>query len=272
MTEALDERTRQRLGGGPSVVSGRITAALIALVVVGGDLPRTMTPDDVRDLVEAMTTAGAAMPWQALVVPTLRIVTTGPARSWGHVDEETRQAAREGYGRLLAKRVRAQRLAEAGPVALTPPERPRAVSGLVEAIDGGCGMCGVASVSWSAAEVEAAGGERSARMSAWELRTVEGSSIGRRWPKLLSIWLCSACADATGWTGSLGPSAVERAWSKATGEEVTLETPTPTTWAALVLRARRAEREEPEPNAASWQHYTRPEPVVEVGTGPVEAR
>lgn len=155
-----------------------LVAALCGLEAAGGT---TASPDDPRELLsvfevvpEGLAAARGAR-WSSLASDHPGRCAPGP---WAHVPEETRAALRAVSGRLMAVRV----AAGAPPVELAPPS------------GGGCAMCGLASISMSAAEVARLGGAEAARASVW---------TGGR---------CRPCNDAVERAGAMGPTAIERAY------------------------------------------------------------
>ncbi|MEU8804426.1 hypothetical protein [Spirillospora sp. NPDC048819] len=156
-----------------------LVSALCGLEAAGGT---TAPPDDPRELLSAFEAVPEGLA-SARSARWASVASVHPGRCapapWAHVPEETRGALRVVAGRLMAVRM----AAGAPPVDLAPPS------------GGGCAMCGLASISVSAAEVARLGGTEAACASAW--------SAGS---------LCHPCADAVEQTGARGPTAVERAY------------------------------------------------------------
>lgn len=156
-----------------------LVSALCGLEAAGGT---SAPPDDPRELLSAFEAVCEGLA-SARSARWASVASVHPGRCapapWAHVPEETRGALRAVAGRLMAVRV----AAGAPPVELAPPA------------GGGCAMCGLSSISVSAAEVARLGGADAARASAW--------SAGS---------LCRPCADAVERAGAMGPTAIERAY------------------------------------------------------------
>ncbi len=253
----LPPRAVARLGGGAA--RSRVLAALVGVLVSGSRLPASFVAEEVVGLAEAMAQVGGLAAWSHRVSP-VRATQRPPTRAWDHLDADDRAAAREHYGRWLHARLATQR----GPVRLEPPPRPRALSAAVVGVGLGCLFCGLAAVEWSAARVEAEGGLRAARLSAWTPRTVGGSSLGWRGTPMAAGWLCPECSAAVEAVGSVGPTSVERAWRTATGQTVDGyaqsrmddgdRTAGLVPWGRGVLRALHRGKPVPPPNEVPWAH------------------
>ena len=170
--------------GSRSLVVERLEAVL-AVEGVTGEAVRLESPRDLSTVLEHLNVAGAAALWSARFSPVqasdarLGVANAAP---FAHVDDEVRQAARDGLAALLRSR-----LLRTGPVTvpLGPP---------VDSARRGCLLCGVAtSTVWEAltASTRSLGGCPSAE-------PVEGD-------------VCSACSDVLADVGSVGQTALRRA-------------------------------------------------------------
>lgn len=167
---ASDHRVLQRDLGG--VAFERVEGALLALDVLGSELPALRSAAEVLRLVGYVHGSGVAF-------EVLRRAGVCSSARWAHVEGEARQALRDEVARWM--RARTARAAEP----LGPP---------IDSARRGCLLCGVD------------------RADVWEAIVVSTRALGGRpSPNLLEGDLCGACADAVQAVGSVGRTSMTRA-------------------------------------------------------------
>lgn len=191
-----------------TVTTDRLGAALDALAILGKPMPKQ--GDSIGTLMRHLTTPGSLARWAARYAPMWSRGAKADERNaeaWAHVSDEQRRALREGYSRVLAERV----AASAPPVALTPPP---AEEGKGSPVEGGCLFCGVPAVAMDAQRVVARGGTEQARAEVWTPTSADATALGGRSSGRLRGHLCPSCADSKQAVGSVGPNALERAYTR----------------------------------------------------------
>ena len=147
-----------------------------------------------------MLPSGNAQPLLCFLVPSAGTsVRTGNPFPFAHVRRGLRLRLRDGYAKVLRDRV----ASTAPPVRLSPPPIDD-VPGSVR-VEGGCLMCGVATVTVPTARVARLGDNHAAAGDVWRATSI---TVGA---DRLSGHLCPACAAAMDAVGAIGPTAVERA-------------------------------------------------------------
>lgn len=178
-------------GGAQRVVANVVTA----LAVIAQPLPRADVPDaDLASLVHHLSAPGSRL------AARLHVSQPGEVAPYpfAYLDQAAVEEVRAAYGGYLHERV----ARSAPPVRLTPSEgsaRP------------GCLACGAGWVVVPAARV-ARDGRDAVRSQVWRYLVVGVSALGGTGPETLKGHLCPACASAVESVGSVGPSALARAW------------------------------------------------------------
>ena len=166
-------RVLQRVFGG--VAFERIEGALLALDLLGAELPALRSADDVVRLVGYVHGAGVAF-------EALQRTDVCSSSRWAHVTDEARQTLRDGVARWLRART--------APVVdpLGPPE---------DSALRACMICGVD------------------RAEVWEAlsstRRALGGAVSPGWMQPVEGDVCGRCADAVQAVGSVGRTAMTRA-------------------------------------------------------------
>lgn len=228
----------------PEVAHHRLGCALDAIAATGGGFPRgsDLTAAEVNALIRHLTGPGADTRWSSRFAP----LTAAGARPgtaalgpWAHVTEEARAAVRQGRAAVLRERV-----ARSAPDEwIEPPEGT------------GCMFCGVGHITVSAQRVAALGGRDKAAEAVWRVERVNPRVLGGPpAPQRLTGALCGPCAAAVDTVGSIGHTAMERAYVEHLREQGEHE-------AAKYLGAHGADRMTgwsglgtEEPNPAPWEH------------------
>lgn len=189
---------RQQIGA-RSIALHRVESALYALDALGVTAPEVLDPltataSDVRGLLATMTSVGAGVPWLRRFIPvhTGTSPTAPGSGRWSHLDYTSRQALRDAYTALLARRV----------------ERPRPI-GTPEGYDG-CMLCGVGSFRAPPSASELQWTEQSG-----SLRSIGGA----RSPELAYGVTCPPCTASISAIGAIGQSAMSRAVVRHLGAE-----------------------------------------------------
>lgn len=224
----------RRLG---SAAVHRVTHLLSALAAITVGVTDHQLDTDVGAMLRIMSPTAGLVTWSSRCGPTI-LAGAGAGRAatapWAAVDAVVIEQVRQGWGRVLAERVAANR----PPVSLPAPPPL-----------GACGMCGLAALVIPAALATRDDGPR------WSMITVP---VG---PDRQTVPLCPACFTAYSAVGSWGPTATERAlisFLDATGRGDE----------ARSLRNRLTEVAPPRirPFAALWAFATRRGILVPVGS------
>ncbi|MFT4226098.1 hypothetical protein [Micropruina sp.] len=236
------------LGGrlGPAGALDRLGAALAVHAAIGEPLPSAETLTGSVELVSALirhlAPAGNGLRWS------LRYdgerAGTGP---WDHLPDSQLAAARKAYVAMLSER----RQAVDGAVWVAPPDAPDAD------LSGACLLCGRDLVL-----------AQSGGADAWSPTVISTPSViaAPTSPESLKGWVCAPCMSACQHVGSVGQAAMMRALEeelRTSGDEDGSarlqrlgDSAWLVSWAAVVLRERRAGRPVPGPNREPWGHIS----------------
>lgn len=222
---------------GPAGALQTVLNVLNGLACLGRPAPDELTEVALASLCRRLSVPGSSAAFSIRYVP----VQTAPPDQcgqypWAHVPPSTRLQLRTGYAATLADRAAASR-----PVQRVAP--PDGTS---------CVFCGVGHVDRSAQDVQALGGLGEARRILWEPATTTE----------MSGHLCPACAQAVESVGSVGATAMLRAFTahlrsvgrgddadRAARDDVRL-----VAWGALSANLVRRGHAAPAANETPWQH------------------
>lgn len=238
---------------------GVVRHALAAIAALGMQMPRADHIDaEVLVLtVRRMTPVGASLAWQRRYSPIrsrTAVAHTANPRPWAHIHDDTRANLRAAYAHLMA-----DRLARSAPsVALAPPPLPAELGHGVQAVGGGCLLCGVGQVTVTALDVARAGGRDLAARNTWlRMDPIGADSLGARpSPARVVGHLCPVCAGAFERVRSVGPSLLERSLLRNLdlADNGQHELPGLVAWAGIVADRLRAGLPAPAANATPWSH------------------
>lgn len=226
-----------------SVVTDLIESALVVLTLDEQSIPAEPTRAEVERWITVLTPVGKPCQW---------IARADEAPGYSHpfpfsyLTDEDMAAVRGGLADLIASRLGAIM----PPVSITPPPLDEAgIRPGDHAVTSGCLVCGVGQVT---VPITA--------KNPWTLRpTVNPRQLGgRATPWRMRGYTCPACTAALVRTGSVGPSAMERALVVALGAERSWRPDAMidgvVAWGGMVGNAIKAGKPIPAPNTVPWEH------------------
>lgn len=242
---------RARLGDQRAVEA--VDAVLMAHAVAGRDVPDPMDEPTLSSMLAHLR--GGGLTWSGRFGPvTMRSARPGMAcdQPWEHVSVADHMRLRVVWTQVEAdERARAQ----VEPVRLAPPlvEEPRG-----RAVEGACLLCGVGWVEMDAAQVRSLGGAARAAEWVWFQRTMSPANLGAGMsPERLTGQVCMDCDGVLEEVGSVGPTALERAWARSTGRRISDMPWQVHGWGAQAFQ--QVQRGQvPEPNPRPWAHVPTP--------------